>query len=138
MSARLRKHTIMKYAQRGFFVLVSSFEQICFLLESLQIYSFLSGFPTHLRTTQYKQTNKQTFSHLLLRPSKHYSLTTNIQEQTKQNCRPHLAKLQCCHIHYTLATVLPHSLHLRHQMFSINNKIESTKNLMLGAGHMGC
>jgi len=44
----------MKYAQRGFFVLVSSFVQICFLLEFLQIYSFLSGFPTHLRTTKYK------------------------------------------------------------------------------------
>jgi len=43
--------------------------------------------PTHNKI----QINKQSFSHLLLRPSKHYSLKTHIQEQTKQNCRPHLA-----------------------------------------------
>jgi hypothetical protein len=80
----------MKCAQGGFLLLVSSFVQICFLLEYLQIYSFLSVFPLHLGTTQQQQTNifplfTETFQ---------TSLSNNTYSganKTKQNCRPHLA-----------------------------------------------
>jgi hypothetical protein len=78
----------------------------CFLLDYLQIHSFLPGIPyTYAQHNINKQTN--TFPHLSLKPTKHYSLMTHIQEGTKQNCRPHRAqrwgplKLQCSHIHCT-------------------------------------
>lgn len=91
--------------------------QICFLLKYLQIYSFLSGFPLHSRTTQYKQTDiTETFQPLL---SNNTHSGTNKQNTPAGHIGP-----SC-----SAATF--------NERLLISSKADRTKDLVIGAVHVG-